>query len=49
MWWVWVYFVASAAVGEEEDGRKCDVRAWRRDVGGDIFRFSSQTLTDVRA
>ena len=22
MWWLWMYFVKSAAVGEEEEGRK---------------------------
>jgi len=34
-----VYFVASAAVDEAEEGRKCEVRAWRRELGGDILRF----------
>jgi len=32
-----VYFVASAAVGEEE-GMKCVVSAWSRESGDDILK-----------
>jgi len=32
-----VYLLLSAAVGEPEEGRKCAVRAWSLEVGGDIF------------
>ena len=42
-WWMWClgagHVVLSAIVGEEDEGRKCEVRRWRREDAEDMVNF----------